>query len=248
MSLPTLFISHGSPMLLIEDSPAHRFLAGLGRDLPRPSAILVASAHWATPSPAVSAAALPETIHDFRGFPRELYDARYPAPGAPELAAKAAALLEAGLDEGRGLDHGAWIPLALAWPEADIPVLQVSLQPHLGPAHHLELGHRLKPLRDEGVLILASGALTHNLRDYFTGGDGGGWVEDFSTWIGDAVEQGRVEDLLDYRRRAPWAERNHPTEEHLLPLFLALGAASGPGRIIHRSRDKSLAMDSFRFD
>src|SRR5690606_29702443 len=170
--LPTLFISHGSPMLALQDSPARRFLLELGQTLPRPKAVVVASAHWETLGrPAVDFASQPETIHDFGGFPRALFEMQYPAPGAPELSARVAELLEqAGYTPGkipnRGLDHGAWVPLTLMYPQADIPVLQVSIMRGADPAEHERLGKALAALRDKGVLVIGSGSLTHNLYEY----------------------------------------------------------------------------------
>jgi 4,5-DOPA dioxygenase extradiol len=162
------------------------------------------------------------------------------------LAERVAALTGADL-EPHGLDHGAWVPLLLGWPDADIPVTQLSVQPHLDPAHHYRLGQALAPLRDEGVLILASGALTHNLRAYFRSGtDEVARTQAFADWMAAAVEQGRVDDLLNYRTRAPAAKHAHPTDEHLLPLYVALGAG-GPGKVLHRSLDGSLAMDGYAF-
>lgn len=253
--MTALFVSHGSPMIAVQPSPAREFLSGLGQTLPRPSAILAISAHWDTPKPMVSTAARPETIHDFGGFPQALYDLRYPAPGAPELAGQVVDLLATAripvASTQRGLDHGAWMPLLLGWPQGDIPVTQLSIQAHEDPSHHWRLGQALRPLQDQGVLILASGALTHNLRAYF-GGDGRTVARTriFADWMADAVEQGRTDDLLDYRRRAPEAVSAHPTDEHLLPLFVAMGAgggAGGPGRVLHRSLDGSLAMDAYAF-
>jgi 4,5-DOPA dioxygenase extradiol len=234
--LPTLFISHGSPMTAIMDSPARHFLETLGALLPHPKAILVASAHWETTAPSLTAAAHTTTIHDFYGFPRALYNLQYTPPGAPHLAAKAARLLQsagfpASVDHTRGLDHGAWVPLLLAYPEPDIPVLQLSLQSHLGPAHHLALGAALRPLRDEGTLIIGSGSFTHDLRR-FRGGvaleapetpD----VTAFAQWMDDKIMAADLDALANYRRLAPHAADEHPTEEHLLPLHVALGAA-GP--------------------
>ena len=243
-TLPALFVSHGSPMILVEPSPARSFLTGLSASLPRPQAILVVSAHWETEAPAVSASPRPETIHDFGGFPPELYRFRYPAPGAAELAGWVSALT--GADTAmRGLDHGAWVPLLLGWPDASIPVTQLSVQPHQSSEHHYRLGQALAPLREKGVLILASGALTHNLRAYFRGGNGEvARSQAFAAWMAAAVTEGRVEDLLAYREKAPEAAHAHPTEEHLLPLFVALGAAT-KGEVLHRSLDGSLAMDSY---
>ena len=257
-TLPTLFVSHGSPMLALDESAAHHFLKGMSSAVPRPRNILVVSAHWETDGPAVSLAPAPETIHDFGGFPDALYEMRYPSPGAPALGERAAILLEqAGIavarDETRGLDHGAWVPLKLIYPEADIPVTQLSIQPRLGPAHHLKIGETLRPLRAEGTLILASGAVTHDLETFFKNGfardaEAPDWVHAFADWTADALHEGRLGDLLNYRTRAPFAERNHPTEEHLLPLFVAAGAAS-PGlraeRLHHSQAYGVLAMDVF---
>lgn len=246
-ALPTLFVSHGSPMILVEPSPARDFLVGLGAELPRPRAILVVSAHWDSVTPLVSGATHPETIHDFGGFPPELYQFRYPVPGAPDVAMRVQELTGAAITL-HGLDHGAWVPLLLGWPQADIPVTQLSIQTARDPAYHYALGQALAPLRQDGVMILASGALTHNLRAYFRGSpDEAARSQGFADWMAQAVDQGRVDDVLNYRARAPEASHAHPTDEHLLPLFVALGAASGPGRVLHRSLDGSLAMDAFAF-
>ena len=255
---PSIFVSHGSPTLPLEHSPAVDFLRGLGTALGRPEAILVASAHWDTDRPAVSGAKQPETIHDFYGFPPELYRLRYPAPGAPQVAQRAAGLLKsqglpADIDPGRGLDHGAWTSLYHMYPEADIPVAQISIQSDLGPAHHVRLGEALKPLRDEGVLIMASGGATHNLRElsYQRGNPvPQPWVVEFNEWLADAILSGRREDLVDYRSRAPHAVRNHPTDEHLIPLFVALGAGIGAAaKRLHSSISSGvISMDAYRFD
>jgi len=256
---PAIFVSHGSPTLPLERGPAVDFLRQLGDALGRPEAILVASAHWDTERPAVSTAEEPETIYDFYGFPPELYRLRYPAPGAPQLARRAGALLETGglptdLDPGRGLDHGAWTSLFLMYPEADIPVTQISIQSHLGPAHHVRLGEALKPLRDEGVLIFASGGATHNLRElrHQRGNPiAQPWVAEFNEWLANAVLAGHREDLIGYREKAPHAVRNHPTDEHLIPLFVALGAGD-PGATAQRLHSSIssgvISMDAYRFD
>jgi 4,5-DOPA dioxygenase extradiol len=256
---PVLFVSHGAPTLPLETSAANAFLSGLGRKLGRPSAILAVSAHWETEQPAVSAAAAPETIYDFYGFPQELYRLRYPAPGAPQLAERVAELLQAGglpvaIDRDRGLDHGAWTPLILMYPEADIPVTQLSVQPGAGAAHHFRLGEALRPLRDEGVLILASGGITHNLHEFRGRGRDDTppqWVSEFNEWMAGALQAGRRQDLIDYRARAPHAARNHPSEEHLLPLLVAAGAGSGQGGAtrLHASYAYGvIGMDAYRFD
>jgi 4,5-DOPA dioxygenase extradiol len=256
---PAIFVSHGSPTLPLERGPAVEFLRGLGAELGRPEAILVASAHWDTARPAVSAAEEPETIYDFYGFPPELYRLRYPAPGAPQLARRVSGLLEAkglrtDIDPGRGLDHGAWTSLYLMYPEADVPVTQLSIQSRLGPAHHVRLGEALRPLREEGVLILASGGATHNLRElrHQRGSPvAQPWTVEFNEWLADAVLAGRRDDLIEYRGNAPHAVRNHPTDEHLIPLFVALGAGS-PGataRRLHTSISSGvISMDAYRFD
>ncbi|MEX5746161.1 dioxygenase [Massilia sp. X63] len=258
--LPTLFVSHGSPMLALQDSPARRFLDGLGASLPRPRAVLAVSAHWETlGAPAVSLAPRPATIHDFGGFPRALFEIQYPAPGAPEVAERAASLLEqAGMAvqraPDRGLDHGAWVPLRLMYPQADVPVAQMSILHGGDPAAHLALGQALAALREEGVLVLASGSLTHNLYEYRGQGvdaPAPGWVAGFGDWIKARLDAGDRAALLDYRRAAPYAAQNHPTDEHLLPLFVALGAAGPQAHAtrLHASVEHGvLAMDAYAFD
>ena len=256
--LPTLFLSHGAPTLPLQTSPAAAFLRGLAGRIERPRAIVVASAHWETERPQVSAMSPNGTIHDFYGFPRALYQMTYPAPGDAALSARVAALLDdaglpASIDAGRGLDHGAWVPLLLAWPAHDIPVLQVSLQSHLGPAHHERLGAALGPLRAEGVLVIGSGSWTHDLRRFR------GQAEDapvqpdvtaFADWMDAALREGRRDDLLAYRTRAPYAVENHPTDEHLLPLYVALGAAgpaAKPERLHASAQFSMLRMDAYAF-
>ncbi len=256
---PVLFVSHGAPTLALEPGTTRGFLAELGRGLERPRAILVVSAHWETAAPAVSTAPQPETIHDFYGFPEELYRMQYPAPGAPDLAARAVQLLaEAGLAAvpvaGRGLDHGAWVPLLLMFPDADIPVTQLAVQPALGPAHHWRLGEALRPLRDEGVLIIGSGSVTHNLGEFGRHRYDAAppdWVSAFNDWLAAAVAAGDRSALLEYRTRGPHAARNHPTEEHLLPLFTTAGAATPGSRAqrIHAAYTYGvIGMDAWRFD
>lgn len=256
-SFPAVFISHGSPSLILEHTPARDFLAALGRALGRPKAILCASAHWETDEPTLNHTARPETIHDFFGFPKALYEIRYPAPGAPNVAEAASALLrDAGLgarrDPARGLDHGAWAPLYLMYPDAAIPVAQISVQPRRSAAHHLDVGRALAPLRRDGVLVLASGAATHNLGDfgrYPLNAEPAPYAADFDRWLKDAIEDGRRDDLVHYRARAPHAARNHPSEEHLLPLFVALGAGTAKGRQIHASFNYGvLSMAAYAFD
>lgn len=258
-TLPTIFVSHGSPMLALQDSPARRFLKRLAEGLPRPKAIVVFSAHWETAgAPAVSFAEEPATIHDFGGFPQALFDIQYRAAGAPEVAAQAAALFAAaGISVGRsaqrGLDHGAWVPLSLIYPEADIPLLQISLVRGAGPAAHEKLGRALEQLRHEGVLVMGSGSLTHNLYEFHgqaVNAAAPRWVSEFELWMRERLEANDHEALLEYRSRAPSAVQNHPSEEHLLPLFVAMGAA-GPGaraHLLHASIEHGvLAMDAYAF-
>jgi 4,5-DOPA dioxygenase extradiol len=259
-TFPTIFVSHGSPMLALQDSPARRFLQGLGQSLPRPTSIAVVSAHWETRgAPAVSLATQPDTIHDFGGFPQALFDMRYPAPGAPAIAERAAALFAAagipvGTSANRGLDHGAWVPLKLMYPDADIPVVQISIVHGAGPALHQQLGAALQQLRQEGVLVLASGSLTHNLYEFRgqpVDAPAPAWVTGFEAWMRDKLTANDREALLGYRHLAPMAEKNHPTEEHLLPLYVAMGAA-GPGakaELLHTSFEHGvLAMDAYAFN
>jgi 4,5-DOPA dioxygenase extradiol len=257
-TLPTLFISHGAPTFALEPGEAGRELAAFARDLPPPRAILIASPHWQTPTLSLTAAEKPETIHDFGGFPPPLYALRYPAPGAPEWVGRATALLaQAGFDARaeprRGLDHGAWVPLMHMFPEATTPVVQISMRPNQPPTYFFELGRALEPLRHEGVLIVGSGSITHNLYE-FRGPRATvePYVTEFTTWIAQALATGNVEDLLDYRHRAPHAERAHPTDEHLMPLMFALGAA-GAGANARRFAESDirygmLAMDAYAFD
>ena len=259
MKMPVLFISHGAPTVPLEPGDTGAAWRKLGEQLPRPSAILVISAHWESSVPTVSSAARPETIHDFYGFPDKLYTLQYPAPGAPDMAQSAAtALQQAGIpvqfDDTHGLDHGAWVPLSLMYPAADIPVAQLSLQPDKDPAWHFGLGRSLRPLREEGVLIIGSGSITHNLRAVFQHAEGApapGWVTEFCDWIAERIQSGDIGALSDYRNRAPHAKQNHPTDEHLLPLFVALGASDKPAgaqRLNQVMTYGLLAMDMWLFD
>lgn len=256
--LPAVFLSHGAPTLVLTEAPARTFLQALGPSLGRPAAILAVSAHWETEHPAVTAVATNRTLHDFAGFPEELYRLTYPAPGSPALAQSVAeALAGAGLpcriDRQRGLDHGVWVPLMLMYPSADVPVVQLSIQSHLGPEHHRQLGRAMRGLRAQDVLILASGSFTHNLsefRHHRLDDPAPAWVDAFAAWFDAALADGRCADLLAYRRLAPFAARNHPTEEHLLPLFVALGAGSEPPRVerLHASVTHGvLRMDAYAF-
>ncbi|MDD3352261.1 class III extradiol ring-cleavage dioxygenase [Zoogloea sp.] len=252
---PVLFLSHGAPDILLKGGASVALWKQLGAALPRPRAILVISAHWAARMPLVSTAATPETIHDFGGFPPALYSMHYPAPGAPTLAARVADLLHsAGLpceeSPHRGLDHGAWIPLKAMFPDADIPVLQLALQPFAGPGWHFRIGQALRALREEGILILASGAITHNFAWLTWGEDSAPLPQArmFSDWTGATLARGDREILLDYRHQAPHGAAAHPSEEHLLPLFVALGAADPeetPLRLEPEFIQGGLAMDAY---
>ncbi len=252
---PTLFISHGSPMFALEPGLLGPNLRAIGHSLRDIAAVLVVSPHWQTRGVRVSTSAAPETIHDFGGFPAPLYQLQYPAPGAPALAQDAARLLaqagfEVTLDERRGLDHGAWVPLRYLFPQADLPVFQVSLPQDIDAAGALRLGQALAPLRERGVLVVGSGSLTHNLYEFRQHIRDPQYAQEFADWIRAAVAVRDVEALLDYRRRAPHAERAHPTEEHYLPLLVAVGASSGTdaARLIAGGMTYGvLSMDSFAF-
>ena len=256
---PALFVSHGSPTLIIDPCPARDFLAGLGHDLARPDAIVMISAHYDVPGVAITSGAHPKTIHDFGGFPAELYRLTYPASGAPVLATEIATMLgDAGfaatLDPERGLDHGAWIPLKLAYPDADIPVLQVSIDSRQTPEWHAALGRALAPLRGRNILIIGSGSATHNLRAFFStrpdlDSAAPDWVRMFADWL--AVRLAAADDAgtLHAVDCGPYGRDNHPTMDHILPLFVAMGAGAGaPGRALHRSFAYGvLAMDAYAF-
>ncbi|KPU59465.1 catalytic LigB subunit of aromatic ring-opening dioxygenase family protein [Pseudomonas fluorescens] len=256
-SFPLLFVSHGAPMFAIEPGLAGQRLAELGRELPRPDAIVILSPHWMTHGEvSVTASTAPETIHDFGGFPDALYLLRYPAPGAPALAAHIVDLLQnAGwksrLDARRGLDHGAWVPLLYLAPEADVPVVQVSMPASLDTHQAWKLGQALKPLRDMNVLIVASGSLTHNLYEFRGAArHGADYVKEFAAWTAQTLQAGNTDFLLDYKQHAPSAERAHPTDEHFLPLLIALGAAGEhyETRVLEGGVSYGvLAMDSYLF-
>ena len=258
---PTLFISHGSPNMILHASPARDFLSGLGKTLPRPDAILVMSAHFETDQPVVVADEQSKMIYDFGGFEPEMYTMQYPAPGALGLAVEAAQLVEnAGFKavaaSGRGYDHGTWVPLKLIYPDADIPVAQISVQPHRGGAHHAAVGRALSALREKGVLVIGSGGATHNLRALYMGGytdedPAPAWVADFDEWVRDKAEGGDLDALADFERSAPFARENHPSPEHFLPMPFAFGAAGegAKGERIHASVQRGVLMlDAYRFN
>jgi 4,5-DOPA dioxygenase extradiol len=263
--LPTVFVSHGSPMHALHAGEAGRVWTELGRRLGKPRAVLVASAHWETELPMVSTAARPETLYDFGGFPDELYKLRYPAPGATQAAERALALLKdagipAAADGGRGLDHGAWVPMRYLYPDADVPVAQISVQPSLDATHHLRLGSALAPLAREDVLIIGSGHMTHNLRDWIVqarrhgmqpvSGDAAPYVEAFRSWVDGVLRKDDREALAAWHGRAPHAARAHPSDEHFLPLPVAFAAAGPAPRAEHIDAGVDsgvLAMDAYLF-
>lgn len=234
-TMPTLYLSHGAPPLL-EHELWSAELAGWAADLPRPTAILIVSAHWEAAPIALSAIEPVGLVYDFYGFPQHFYRLQYPAPGAPDLAARVTALLsghEVVQSTRRGLDHGAYIPLMRMYPDADVPVLQMSL-PTQDPQRLVEVGSRLAPLRDEGVLVIGSGFMTHGL-PYISMADTEApppaWSVEFDAWADEAVRQGDLDRLADFRTKAPAVRYAHPTVEHFTPLFVAAGAAGGLGDV-----------------
>ena len=228
---PVLFVSHGSPLSALGGDALSAVWAALAPRLARPAAIVVVSAHWESRVPLVGGDAQPETIHDFGGFPAALHRLDYPAPGAPELARSLSerlgrAGMAAGIDGGRGLDHGVWVPLLHLFPAADVPVVPLSVQPALGARHHYALGAALAGLGAENILVIASGHMTHNLGEFFRAHAPGASPAAlaFRDWVHAGVMAGADEGLLDWES-APGAAQAHPTPEHLMPLFVALGAA-----------------------
>jgi len=259
-SASVLFVAHGSPMFALEPGAAGAALAELATNLQRPRAVLVISPHWETEVATVSTASQLTTIHDFGGFDPALYDLQYPASGSPlgaqeVVAALAAAGLSVTTDAQRGLDHGAWVPLRYLFPAAEVPVVPLSIQHHAGPEHAYQVGQALAPLAEQGWLIVASGNITHNLRDWQQARRGDGvdtrYAQRFSGWVAEQLSSGQVEALLHYRQQHPDARQAQPRDEHLLPLFTALGAA-GPtarARALHRGiSDHVIAMDSYALE
>jgi 4,5-DOPA dioxygenase extradiol len=220
--MPVLFVGHGSPMNGVEDNDFSRAWAQVAQDLPRPKAILSISAHWETEGTKVTAMAHPKTIHDFYGFPPELYAMGYPAPGSLELANDVSKLVGAKKDQDWGLDHGTWIVLARMFPKADVPVVQLSLDADLGPEGHFKLGQKLKSLRDQGILILGSGNIVHNLMRMDPKGDAYDWAKGFDTVVEDRILKGQFEDLVHYERFDEQSRLSIPTNEHYLPMLYAL--------------------------
>ena len=230
--MPALYLGHGAPPLL-DDPTWSGQLASWAADLPRPKAILIVSAHWESAPVSLSASGAP-LVYDFGGFDAKYYRMTYETPDASALAARVAAMMPdtepVHQHASRGLDHGAWVPLRIMYPEADIPVLQMSL-PTQDPARLLALGERLRPLRDEGVLIIGSGFLTHGLpflRDFRLDAPAPGWSSDFDAWAAEALARGDLDALSSYKSQAPGMPYAHPTVEHYTPLFITLGAATDP--------------------
>ncbi|KJZ62132.1 DODA-type extradiol aromatic ring-opening family dioxygenase [Pseudomonas fluorescens] len=252
---PSLYISHGSPMLALEPGASGPALARLAAELPKPKAIVIVSAHWESNELLVSGNPQPETWHDFGGFPQALFDVQYPAPGNPQLAAEVVELLNADglparIDAKRPFDHGVWVPLSLMYPQADIPVVQVSLPTRGGPALQTRVGHALASLREHGVLLIGSGSITHNLRelDWHAGTESvEPWAQAFRDWMIEKLAANDEIALHDYRQQAPNAVRNHPSDEHLLPLYFARGAG-GNFSVAHKGFTMgALGMDIYRF-
>ncbi|UZE10265.1 DODA-type extradiol aromatic ring-opening family dioxygenase [Pseudomonas sp. B21-053] len=252
---PSLYISHGSPMLALEPGASGPALARLAAEMPKPKAIVIVSAHWESNELLVSGNPQPDTWHDFGGFPKALFDVQYPAPGDPQLAGEVVELLKADglparIDAKRPFDHGVWVPLSLMYPQADIPVVQVSLPTRGGPALQTRVGHALASLREHGVLLIGSGSITHNLRelDWHAGPESvEPWAKAFRDWMIEKLAANDEAALHDYRQQAPNAVRNHPSDEHLLPLYFARGAGGEFG-IAHQGFTMgALGMDIYRF-
>ncbi|WP_394242978.1 DODA-type extradiol aromatic ring-opening family dioxygenase [Vibrio astriarenae] len=255
---PALFISHGSPMLVVEQTKTTRFFEHLGATLPKPKAIVIFSAHMDSRHEVIiTAAEHPHTVHDFYGFPEPLYQLNYPAPGDPDLAQTIASKIsEAGfpvfLDPKRGWDHGVWMPLMLVYPNANIPIVQVSIDANAGTEYNHRLGNALRSLREEEVLMIGSGGISHNLQAYFSPDslpENEVKVQAFTDWVNRHLEGGDRNSLLDYQSLAPEADFNHPTQEHFLPLLTILGTSDGKEiRRIHSDLDnRVLALDAYQF-
>lgn len=250
----SLFLSHGAPTLAIDTTdPAHAFLQRLGRELPKPPAAIVVSPHWMMRGFAVKAPERYQTWHDFGGFPDALYRIQYTPTGDDELALRVHdAIANAELPTARvadqRLDHGVWVPLMLMWPQADVPVIQVSTAPG-DPDAHWALGEALRPFADEGALIIGSGGIVHNLRELMDpSAPAPEWAVAFVDWISARLKAGDREALIDYRARAPGAARSHPTEDHLLPLFVAAGAGGSVETLYSGFNLGSLGMAAFGFE
>jgi len=250
-----LFVSHGAPLFAIEPGTSGPALRAFGETLPADlRGVVVMSPHWMSRTPAVMTTAQPETWHDFGGFPPALYELQYPAPGSPALGQEvidllAAAGMPAQADAKRPMDHGTWVPLMHLLPKANVPVVQVALPAGAGPREVYAMGAALSSLREQGVLLMGSGSMTHNLAEFFGGERATApYVIEFSRWIESKMAAGDLEALFNYRSQAPHARRAHPTEDHFLPIFFALGAAGANARPEYLSREvmySMLAMDTF---
>lgn len=257
--MPVLFVAHGAPTLVIEKTDYTEFLKRLPEQLPAPKAIVVWSAHWESDVQVVGSASRFSTIYDFYGFPPEMYTLKYPAPGNSEVARSIVSRLneagvEAKLDEQRGLDHGAWCPLKLMWPEADVPVVPLSVDPTLPPESQYEIGRLLSALREEGVLIIASGGIVHNLRKIAWGAsEPVDWAQAFDAWIAEQLESWNVDAIFRYRELAPHAADAVPPggAEHFVPLIYAMGAADEgrqAQRLFQDYQLGSLSLNVWQFD
>ena len=264
MPMPSLFISHGGPNIITDPSEARDYLASLPEKIGKPKAIVIVSAHFETDGPVVVTDPEPEMIYDFGGFAPELYQMVYPAPGAPELAMRVATMLQkAGFSPRiapkRGYDHGTWTSMKLAYPDADIPIVQLSIDPNQDAAYHFALGQALAPLASEDILLVGSGHITHNLRAVFGAMRGGiapdsemaGKVAAFTDWFAEKFADNDRDAIINWRKEAPFVRENHPTDEHLMPLFFAYGAGGGNPHAVraHASRQMGLfAFDSWIFE
>ena len=254
-----LFVPHGAPTFALEPGAAGAAMSQLAKGLPTPRAIIVVSPHWDTAIPTVSTATQLETIYDFYGFPDELYRIKYPATGCPEGAQEVVKALQkrfshVATDPHRGLDHGAWTPLRQMFPDADIPIIAVSIQSHAGPAQALAMGEALEELTHQGFLVIASGNITHNLGDYrmaaLQGGQTPAYVQIFADWVEEQMTAKNVQQLLDYRQHSREGVRSHPAEDHLLPLYVAIGAAGkdASAKAFYRGISSYvIAMDGYAF-
>lgn len=257
MTQSSAFISHGAPMVAIQEDPYHEQIANYFSAFLKPTGIVVVSAHWQTAGPIqISSSPKPGIVHDFHGFPPELYEIDYPVPGSPELALQVSSLLAAegiqnSLNPTHRLDHGVWVPLRIAYPQADIPVVQVSLPLMGGPADVLRMGKALRVLRKENILILGSGGAVHNLGELRWHGKEGTpdrWAKEFQDWLFDRLKVADIESLLHYEEEAPHAAKAQPTAEHFLPIFFTLGASLPEDKlaVIHEGfQYHSLSMFSF---
>ena len=251
--MPALFVGHGSPMNAIEDNPYSRAWSALGHSLDKPKAILSISAHWFTRGTKINNESVPSQIYDMYGFPEELYQVKYPAPGAPELAERVQELLGSGVtvDNHWGIDHGAWSILRRLFPAADVPVLPLSVNAQLDPAEHYAIGQALKPLRDDGVLILGSGNVVHNLnRIDWRKPEGASWAEEFDQYIYRAIMGRKFDDVIHYLSAGDAAELAVPSLDHFLPLLYVLGASDETDQISVFNQDcllASLSMTSYLF-